>query len=100
MADLEKTFKNEEEKANVQGGVQPKNQVAAWKPGKHDRMVRRRVYDRFYEMADDPLRKEQEAQWVEDDRDFELYTPEKEAGDWRANFRLPDALAAIQAQQQ
>lgn len=90
----------EEEKQNIDLGVQPGGQTEAWKPGKHDRMLRRRVYDRWYELRDDPIRTEQEKQWEQDDKDFQQYVPEKEPDEWRADFRLPDSFAAIETMQQ
>lgn len=71
-----------------------------YNPTKEERKVRRKVYERFWFMRDDPLRKEAEADWEEGDRMFGQYVPTPDTDDWRAHLVLPDAFAAIQAHMQ
>jgi hypothetical protein len=71
-----------------------------YNPNKRRRSIRRRVYERFYQMRDDPLRKEAEADWETADLAYGMVTPDIDADDWRANFKLPDAFSAIQTQAQ
>src|SRR3990167_3932584 len=71
-----------------------------YKPSKRNRLIRRTVYERFYFLRDEPLRKEAEADWEQADKEYGLVTPEVEVGDWRSVLQLPDAWAAIQAQSQ
>ncbi|HET8708946.1 MAG TPA: hypothetical protein VFL85_01555 [Candidatus Saccharimonadales bacterium] len=68
-----------------------------YKPkNKKEREARRRVWDRFVAMRDDPLRKEAEEQWELGDKAFMQWMPEKELDDWRANLSLPDAFSGVQ----
>ena len=87
----------DEDHSTTQGVVE---QIPDKKLNKEERRVRRVVYERFYAMRDDSLRKEVELDWDNADKAFRLYTPVKDADDWRADLRLPDAFAAIQAQEQ
>lgn len=78
--------------------------VTGYAPGKKDRAIRRRVYQRYYEMADDPNRKAAEQDWEVGDKEFNMYVEEVDEefteDDWRSKLHLPDAFAAIQAQMQ
>lgn len=71
-----------------------------YKPNKRRRAVRRRVYERFYEMRDDPNRTEAEAQWELADKEFGMYFDAPNPDTWQADLHLPDAFAAIQTQEQ
>lgn len=71
-----------------------------YQPNKEERKRRRWVYDRYVEMSGDSQRREAERDWELADKAYRLWTPTKEEGDWRANFTLPDAFSAIQADMQ
>lgn len=68
-----------------------------YKPkNKREREIRKRIFDRFTEMRDDPIRKDAEKDWEHGDKMYRLWTPERDPDDWRADLRLPDGFAAIQ----
>src|ERR1051326_68045 len=72
-----------------------------YKPkNKKEREARRRIWDRYRAMRDDPLRKEAEEQWELGDKQFMQWMPERQLGDWRAHFTLPDAFTGVQAHMQ
>lgn len=72
-----------------------------YKPkNKKERDARRRIWDRYTAMRDDPLRKEQEQHWEDADKTFMQWMPEREEGDWRAHIALPDAFSAVQTHMQ
>lgn len=72
-----------------------------YKPkNKKERDARRRVWDRYQAMRNDPLRKEAEEQWELGDKAFMQWIPERELGDWRSHLALPDAFAGVQAYSQ
>lgn len=67
---------------------------------KRERQVRKFVYERYYEMRDDPRRREAEEDWEMADKEFRQYVPEIDPDDWRSYLNLPDAFSAIQTQMQ
>ncbi len=74
-----------------------------YNPNKRNRLVRRTVYDRYYNLRDDPARVAAEAEWETADKEFQMYVEPRDGTDpnaWRADLHLPDAFAAIQAQMQ
>ena len=86
---------------NQEGMLDPEaDKISKYKPNKRQRAIRRRVYERFNFLRDDPLRTEAEEDWVTADKEYGMVTPEIDPDDWRANLQLPDAWAAIQAQMQ
>lgn len=72
----------------------------SWKPNKQERIARRRAYDRWRDMRDDPLRKAAELDWDAADKDYQMYVPDIDPEDWRSHLELPDAFAAIQTSMQ
>lgn len=77
----------------------PADKQDLYKPNKKRRAIRRKVYERFYDLRDDPNRTEVEADWELADKEYNQYfTPD--SNDWRAQLELPDAFSAIQAQAQ
>lgn len=94
--------KRREDLQNEEGHLEEDQQLPApkYNPNKRLRKIRRRVYERFYQLRDDPLRKEAELDWEAADLEYGMVTPEIDPDDWRANFKLPDAFAAIQTQAQ
>lgn len=79
---------------------EPQDIKVRYKPNKRQRSIRRQVYERFYTLRDDPLRKEAEADWEIADKEYNMYPDPVDVDDWRSNLHLPDAFAAIQAQLQ
>jgi hypothetical protein len=75
-----------------------------WKPkNKMERGVRRQVYERFYELRDDPRRIEAEKDWEVADKEYRMYSETEvvaDPDDWRSKLQLPDAFSAIQTQMQ
>ncbi len=67
---------------------------------KREKDVRKFVYERYYEMRDDPRRKEAEEDWDMADKEYRQYVPEIDPDDWRSYLNLPDAFSAIQTQMQ
>lgn len=74
-----------------------------YNPGKRLRRLRRKTYERYYELRDDPKRTEAEADWEMADKEYGMVTDEVNPADpdsWMAHLHLPDAFAGIQAQSQ
>lgn len=93
--------KQREDLQNEEGHLEEESYVAPkYNPNKRRRSIRRRVYERFYLLRDEPLRQEAEADWEAADLEYGMVTPDIDPEDWRANFKLPDAFAAIQTQAQ
>src|SRR3990167_10162718 len=86
---------------NQQGMLAPEVQDnSKYKPNKRKRAIRRQVYERFYHLRDEPLRKEAEDEWEIADKEFGMVTPEIDPDDWQSHLQLPDAFSAIQTQSQ
>lgn len=86
---------------NQQGMLDPEQQDnSKYKPNKRKRSIRRQVYERFWALRDDPLRKEAEAEWEVADKEFGMVTDEIDPDDWQSHLQLPDAFSAIQTQSQ
>lgn len=71
-----------------------------YKPNKRRRAIRRRVYERFYDLRDNSDRKDAEAEWEMADKEFRMYFDPPDPDNWQADLHLPDAFAAIQTQEQ
>jgi hypothetical protein len=80
--------------------IQATDNTLGYRPGKEERKRRAFIWSRYNAMKDDPGRKEAEEEWTDGDKQFRMYAPPKDADDWRANFVLPDAFAAVQADAQ
>lgn len=79
------------------------NYTGKYRPTKRERLVRRKVYERYYNMRDDSARQEAEADWEIADKEYRMYISDFDTGDsdnWKAKLTLPDAFAAIQVQMQ
>jgi hypothetical protein len=70
-----------------------------YRPTPERSKIRHTLYNRYYWLRDDPLRKEAEAQWELGDKEYDQPVPAQD-NDWRSKLELPDAFAAIQAQAQ
>ena len=76
------------------------NQDLHYDPPKKQRAARRKVWERYQEMRDDPNRIEAEQEWENADKAFRQWIPERELGDWRSHIVLPDSFAGVQAHMQ
>lgn len=65
-----------------------------------DSELRSRIWDRYNEMKDDELRTEAQKQWNLGDKMYRLWTPARDARDWRADIALPDGFSAVQSHMQ
>lgn len=84
-----------------EGKLDPQQQpVLLYNPNKRKRAIRRRVYERFYWLRDEPNRREAEADWEIADNEYGQVIPPIDPDDWRSHLQLPDAFAAIQTQSQ
>lgn len=72
----------------------------SYQPNKSERDARRRIWERYNAMKDDPLRKDAESEWDMADIMYRQWTPIPDPDDWRTNLVLPDAFAGIQSQMQ
>lgn len=79
---------------------QEDDSASKFKPNKEEREVRRRVYDRWQDMRNDPQRKAAEQDWDDGDKNYRMYVPEIDPDDWRSHLELPDAFSAIQVHMQ
>jgi len=105
MADTADTTQNlEQRRADLQDEIghleEETYNPPKYQPSKRRRMIRRSVYERFYWLRDEPARSNAEKDWETADLEYGMVTPEIDTEDWRANFKLPDAFAAIQTQAQ
>lgn len=85
-----------------EGGLDPKldTSTTGYNPNKRKRAIRRKVYERFYWLRDEPNRQEQEADWEIADNEYGMVVPTIDPDDWRSHLQLPDSFAAIQTQAQ
>lgn len=94
-------YRSDKENANAVASTNGDGHKITYKPaGKDDREARRRIWDRFTQMKDSPLRKEAEKRWDLGDKMFQMWAPERDPEDWRADIVLPDAFAAVQTHMQ
>lgn len=78
---------------------QEKNEY--YKPkNKAERKARRKVFERWRDMRDDSIRKEEEKHWEQADKAYMQWVPDREEGDWRSHLVLPDSFSAVQAHMQ
>ena len=69
----------------------------SYKPAnKTERDARKRVFDRYKVMRDDPIRKEAERDWDLGRKMYRMWAPERKVDDWGADIILPDGFAAMQ----
>lgn len=86
---------------NQEGMLDPEEQDnSKYAPTKRQRSIRRQVYQRFYQLRDEPARRDAEAEWEIADKEFGMVTEEFDSEDWKSHLQLPDAFSAIQTQSQ
>jgi hypothetical protein len=94
-------YRGSKENANAVKSTEGEGHKYDYKPSnKKDRDARRRIFNRFCDMRDDPIRKEAEKEWDLGRKMYRMWTPEKDADDWGADVVLPDGFAAIQTHMQ
>ena len=94
-------YRGEKENKNAAQSTDGKGHKISYRPSsKKDRDARRRVFDRFLKMRDDPIRKEAEREWDLGRKMYRMWAPERPDDDWGADVVLPDGFAAIQTHMQ
>lgn len=96
----EYTYRGKKENANAVKSTDGKGNIYNYKPGKTTREARKRVWDRYKAMREDPIRKEAEREWDLGDKMYRMWSPERDPDDWRADIILPDGFSAIQSHMQ
>lgn len=94
-------YRGQKENANAVKSTEGDGHKYDYSPSnKKDRDARRRIFKRFCDMRDDPIRKEAEKEWDLGRKMYRMWAPEKDADDWGADVVLPDGFAAIQTHMQ
>lgn len=94
-------YRGKKENTNAVKSTEGAGHKFTYKPSnKQEREARRRIWERYQEMRDDPLRAEAMREWDLGDKMYRMWAPEREEGDWRADIILPDGFSAIQAHMQ
>lgn len=96
----EYSYRGKKENANAVKSTDGTGNVYNYKPGKTTREARKRIWDRYKAMREDPIRKEAEREWDLGDKMYRMWTPERDPDDWRADIVLPDGFSAIQSHMQ
>lgn len=90
-------YRNDAKNKNAVLSTQGTGHVYNYKPsGKTERDARKRVWDRYVLMRDDPIRKDAEKEWELGRKMHRMWAPEKAADDWGADVVLPDGFSAMQ----
>lgn len=90
-------YRNDSKNKNAVKSTDGNGHVYNYKPAnKVDRDSRKRIFDRFKVMRDDPIRKEAEKEWELGRKMVRMWAPDKSEVDWGADVILPDGFAAIQ----
>lgn len=102
MAEKDEALDTKLNKLQDNVGVVERDDSASilYNPSKKRRKLRRKVYERFYDLRDDPKRKEAEEDWEQADAEYGMVTEATSDNDWQSHLHLPDAFAGIQAQSQ
>lgn len=94
-------YRGDKENSNAVKSTEGNGHKYDYKPSnKKDRDARRRVFKRFCDMRDDPIRKEAEKEWELGRKMYRMWAPEKDVDDWGADVILPDGFSAIQTYMQ
>lgn len=94
-------YRGDKDNQNAVKSTEGKGHKFDYKPGnKKDRDARRRVFERFRKMRDDPIRKEAEREWELGRKMYRMWAPERPDDDWGADVILPDGFSAIQTHMQ
>jgi hypothetical protein len=94
-------YRGDKDNANAVKSTEGVAHTITYKPtSKKDRDARRRIFDRFLKMRDDPIRQEAEREWELGRKMYRMWAPERAADDWGADVILPDGFSAIQTHMQ
>lgn len=94
-------YRGQKDNANAVKSTEGDGHKFNYKPSnKKDRDARRRVFERFKLMRDDPIRQEAEREWDLGRKMYRMWAPDRKADDWGADVILPDGFSAIQTHMQ
>lgn len=94
-------YRGKKENANAVQSTDGQGHEYKYKPSnKEERHARKRIWDRYNQMKDHELRKEAERRWDLGDKMYNMWAPERDPDDWKADIVLPDAFAAVQTHMQ
>lgn len=94
-------FRNDSKNKNAVQSTKGEGHKFDYKPSnKKDRDARRRVFERYKAMRDDPIRKEAEKEWDLGRKMYRMWAPERDDEEWGADVILPDGFSAIQTHMQ
>jgi hypothetical protein len=90
-------YRGDKKNKNAVQSTDGKGHVFKYKPAnKSDRDARKRVFDRYKVMRDDPIRQEAQKQWDLGRKMYRMWAPERASDDWGADVVLPDGFSAMQ----
>lgn len=93
-------YRGDKDNKNAVKSTEGEGHIFTYKPGKTEREGRKRVWDRYQAMKNDPIRKEAEREWELGDKMYRMWAPERDPDDWRADIILPDGFSAVQSHMQ
>lgn len=94
-------YRSDSKNKNAVKSTEGEGHKYTYKPkSKKERDARRRVFERFKAMRDDPIRKEAEKEWDLGRKMYRMWAPERDEEDWGADVVLPDGFSAIQTHMQ
>ena len=101
ITSFEHNYRKDKKNANAVQSTKGEGHKFEYKPsGKEERDARRRIWDRYKEMKESPLRKEAEKRWALGLKMYRMWAPERDPDDWQADIVLPDGFAAVQTHMQ
>jgi hypothetical protein len=90
-------YRSDSKNKNAVQSTQGTGHVYNYKPSnKGDRDARKRIWDRYCVMRDDPIRAEAIKAWELGRKMVRMWAPDRDHEDWGADVILPDGFAAIQ----
>ena len=90
-------YRGDKKNKNAVQSTDGKAHIYSYKPAnKSDRDARKRVWDRYVVMRDDPIRSEEKKQWDMGRKMYRMWAPPRAADDWGADIILPDGFSAMQ----
>lgn len=95
------TYRSKPENKNSVESTKGEGHTFDYKPAnKKERDARRRIYERYCAMRDDPIRKEAEREWELGRKMYRMWAPDRSEDEWGADVILPDGFSAIQTHMQ
>jgi hypothetical protein len=92
-------YRGDKKNKNAVQSTDGKGHIYSYKPAnKSDRDARKRVFDRYKVMRDDPIRNGDDGvkQWDMGRKMYRMWAPTRAADDWGADIILPDGFSAMQ----